>query len=79
MEKHEPPISKEDMVTFHKDLCDLLDKYNLRGDDDRILVKTSKVNLFATRLSNCSEGCTQYGPHQDPATGQIVVGWYCAC
>lgn len=78
MEENKSPLSKEAMMAFHKDLNELLNKYDLQGEKDHVQIQTSKVNLFATNLTNCNPGCLAHGLHQDQF-GNMVVGWYCAC
>jgi hypothetical protein len=49
--------TKKQVVSFNKELNDLLGKYDLLPQDGKVHLITSKVNFSATALLNCKKEC----------------------
>jgi len=56
MEKNKHFSSKRQVLAFHRELNDLLSKYDLHSKDGKLHLITSKLN-FLNNCSNCPPKC----------------------
>jgi hypothetical protein len=74
MAKNKHVMSKRQVLTFHKELNDLLSKYDLHSEDGKLHLITSKLNF--SNNCDCAPECCMTRVVKLP-NGQTTVMTFC--